>query len=409
MWFKISYVIYLIVCLLFGNIELFPSLSIRHILTFYMLVCCIVQGGIKINRFIRAYLIFLLFYGISSIFTGYGLVFLRNLIGTFFAAIVIYWSTKILFQKYDGGIWMINAVLAVAVINSIIAIGQFYQNPQALAITSFFRFNMGEDVVEMYEQAKDFHGRYVSGMMDVVSSGYFMSAASVVALYNKEGKLSIRNILTFALIFYSLFLGQERAGFYCGILCVALYLLIMIGRNETSVLSIFFLLVIGLFVIQHYGGYLFSLDDMRYKSVEDSGLRGRLIQNGWHYFMDHPFGAYLQWVFEGHEQAHNVFINSLLMGGIIGGVVGIAIIICQLVKVAKILLESLKKEYSTMLVVLALAFLDYTMNSFFHNPSVLGGVAMYFVLWGGVTSLYGWEGADRQNKLLSRKVMLYNT
>lgn len=395
MWFRISYILYLVVCLLFGNVGLYHSVSIRHAFTFYMFACCLIQREVKFDKFLNCYLVFLVFYGLSCLITGFGSHFLRNLVGTYFAAIVMYWATILLLKKYDGGILIIRTVLAVAVANAIVAIGQFYQNPYASGITAFFYSNMEEDIIEMYEQLSDFHGRYVSGMMGVVNSGYFMSAASVLALYNGKGRVSIWNVVLFAVIFYGLFLGQERAGFYCSIICVSLYLVMSMNRNKAVMVTLIVVAFFALAFLGRYGDQLFSFDRMRYNSVADNGLRIQLVKNGWQYFMQHPLGAYLQWVEEGHEQAHNVIVNSFLMGGVLGGIIGVYIIISHIVKLLFIVFSSFKKEYSTLLLVLVVAYLNYTLNSFFHNPSLLGGVAMYFVLWAGICCLYEKEKAEK--------------
>ena len=122
--------------------------------------------------------------------------------------------------------------------------------------------------------------------------------------------------------------------------------------------------------------------------MSDEGLREKLFTDGFNYFLEHPMGAYQQYVLEGHTQAHNVFVNALLFGGIFGGIIGIGIIIYQLVVIMEVILKALRKRInSTMLVVCSLAYLDYTLNSFFHNPSVLAGVSIYFVLWSMVVTL----------------------
>lgn len=387
MWFKAFYTIYLTVCLLFSNISVVSGLSLRHILTLVMFIVCFVKGGVRFDRFLKYYLLFLLCYGMSCLLTGYGDIFIKNLFGTFFAAIVLYFSTIVLIKDYNGGVWIVYTVLAIALFNALIAIGQFYGNPYAMGVTTFFSFNIGEGVMDMYENHSDLHGRYVSGMFDVVNNGYFMSAASILALFNKKGKLTFFNIVIFLPILYALFLCQERSGFYGGILCVALYLYLMVKKNRSMIILFSLVAIVIAYVLINHGGQLISIGEMRYNTVEDEGLRWNLIENGWHYFLEHPLGAYQQWVAEGNQQTHNIIINALLLGGLFGGLIGIGIIISQVFKIVKILINTNRNFYSPLLVVLAIAYLDYTLNSLFHNPSLLAGISMYFVLWGAIVSL----------------------
>ena len=231
MLFKIIYVIYLIVSLFFASFEITSSISLRHIMTVVMFLLCIYERGVKFDKFLKWYILFLVFYGLSCILTGFEMVFFRNLIGTFFAAIVIYMATTIMIRKYNWGNVIITTILALAVINSFVAIGQFYGNQYAIGLTTLFQFNLTDELVDLYESQRDFHGRYVGGLLDIVLNGYFLSAASVLALYNKKGKITILNWIVFAIIFYALFLCQERSG-----LCYVLLFISFYQRTKIKVL-----------------------------------------------------------------------------------------------------------------------------------------------------------------------------
>ena len=403
MLFKIIYFIYIIVCILFSNFQLGGGISVRHVITLLMLLLCIRENGVRFDKFVCCFLTFVLFYGFSCLITGYEEDFIRKLVGTYLAAIVLYWSSRVLILKYHAEYLFFCSVLFVAVVNSLITIGQFYGNQYAIGITSFFQFNLGEELVDIYETRTDFHGRYVSGLLNIVINGYFLSASSILALYNKKGVPSIFNWMVFIIIFYALFLCQERAGLYSAIICL-FSLFVISSKNKSSFfISIGLIAIALIYVFISYGDQLFSLGDMRYSAVKDEGMRGGLIRDGIQFFFDHPLGAYEQWINEGHYQAHNVLVNALLMGGLFGGMIAIYIIVTQLLKVSSVMLGTMRNNsYSYLLLIIALAYLDYTMNSFFHNPSILDGTAMFFVLWGIFSALFYSEKSSKKSRISSK-------
>lgn len=392
MIFKIGYIFYLIICLLYPAIPIVGDISLRHLFSIIMFAACTSVDGVKIDRFAKWYMAFLFFLGISSFATGYAEPFIKALFGTYFAALILYWSSTIMIRKYQAGNWIIITIIIIAIISAIVALGQFFGNPIAFIIPQLLKIDIGEALSDYYQMYDDFHGKYVSGLFDIVSAGYFFSAASVLALYNKVGKIRIVNILLFLFIFFALFLVQERAGLFIGIMCSLLYYFLTIRKHpKTIIITVIGVLLVLFFVGDNIGGEV-DIDSMRYYENISQTSRVDLLINSLDYFASHPLGAIYQWIEEGHEQAHNVLSNSFLYGGLFGGTIILYVIIMQMLICTRILYKHIaKNRYSPILVIFCIAYLDYTFNSFFHNPSIVGGTPLFFVLWGAASSLYNVE------------------
>lgn len=401
MKFKISYCLFFIICLLYSPIMMFGPISIRHIFILFMLVLCYVEGGLKFDRFLKWYFVFLLFCLFSSVLTGFALTFFNKLFGTYLASIVLYLSTRIIIRKYHAQDLVIYLIISLACLNSIVAIGQFYKLPFAMAIPSLLNIVLEEDMLDYYERFEDFQGRYVGGLLGVVNSGYYLSAACVLSLCLKFKKLSFLTWVIFAINFYALYLVQQRSGFFIGIFSVSIFIILnMTGKRRSNLLyTLLFLFVVTM--IWYYGDRFFQYNEMRYftQGLIDEN-RGLYAEKGWEYFLNHPFGGIYAFRAIGSHDPHSLFVNAFLYGGILGGAIILCYIFYQLVLVGKILVNSFCwNKYSVMLLGFALAYMNYTLSSFFHNLSLVYGEIMFFMLWSGVVSLYEIENMKKKRKV----------
>ena len=386
--FKIAYVIYIVICLLYSQNIVFASVSVRHIMTIIMFLLCIRSQGFRLDVFLKCFLIYLFFYALSNIVTGHLPELLMKLAGTYLAAIVIYMSTKIIVQQYDGSGWVVSTLLVIAILNALVTIFQFYGNPLALSITDVLRIeNLDEKTWETYERFDTLHGRAVGGLVGAVNNGYFLSAASVLALYNKNNKIKILNWILCVFLFFALFLVQERAGLFSAAICLVLFVIISSFEKKSIVSIVVFFIIALLLVI--YGSRFMSVEEMRYSTEGfDVGGRSTFSARGWDFVKDYPLGGEIEFHTLGIMDPHNVFTNSYIFGGLFGGTIVFLIILFQLFIILKISIESfVYKTHNNLLLTFSLLYLTYTMNSFFHNPSLPAGSPMFFVLWGMVASL----------------------
>lgn len=388
MIFKILYSIFLIVSLFYRTVPLFGPVSIRHFLTVLMLCLCYFEGGLKLDRFLKWYFGFLFFYAFIEIVTGFSSIFFPRLFGTFLASISLYLATKIMIEKYESGTLIIYILVALGLLNAIEVIGQFFGSPIAQALPQILHIQISKEEFSQYEQ-DDLHGYIVGGLMGAVSSGYFLSATSVLALYNQKDKISVFNWIAFAIIFFALFLVQERSGLYSGLLCAFLYYAIISIKSQKALFSSIFILLLATIFISQYATSYISFEDMRYSTegIEDN-RRVRIALDAIKWIINYPAGGANSFYKMGGYYPHNVLINAFLYGGIIGGSILVGILFSQLFKIGRIIYCYFQQvKYSPMLLACCFAYLCYTLNSFLHNYSLVFAGETIFLLWAMIGSL----------------------
>lgn len=388
MRFKILYCIYLIISIFYSAVPLVGPLSIRHVFTLLMLFVCFTEGGLKLDKFLKWYLVFLFFYVLVEVVTGYAVFVISKLLGTYLASIVLYMATKIMIKKYDAGVLIIKVLVVAGIVNAFVAIAQFYGSSLADLIPEKLHITMSEEQLDLLDR-EDFHGYNVGGLIGAVSSGYFLAATAVLALYNKKNKISIFNWAAFAVIFFALFLVQERSALAAGLICAFLFWLVFSIRNKNTLITSILILIAIAFIIFYLGSRYITYEEMRYttKGVEDSKRTGYFFTALNWVFGHNPLGGANAFYAQGGYYPHNIVANALLYGGVFGGTVLLTILITQLVKIANTVLSYHRGNHSTLLLVLCMAYLCYTMNSWFHNYSLVFGGEIIFLLWAMISSL----------------------
>jgi len=388
MAFKLFYFIFLIVSLFYPTNMAFGPLSIRHILSIIVLALCVYEDGLKIDKFLKWYFGFLFFYTFIEVATGYSSIVFPKLLGTYLASISLYLATKIMIEKHESGTLIIYTLVALGLLNAIEVIGQFFGSPIAQALPQLLHIQISEEDLAQFEK-NDFYGYNIGGLMGAVSSGYFLSATSVLALYNQKDKISVFNWIVFAIIFLALFLVQERSGLFFGLLCALLYYAFISSQNQKALFSSIFIFILAAIFISRYLSSHISFEDMRYSSTGiDDERRVRIAIDAIKWLFSYPAGGANYFYKMGGLYPHNVIINAFLYGGIIGGCILIGILFKQLFKIGDIMYSFYKKEkYSSLLLACCVAYLCYTFNSFFHNYSLVFGGETIFLLWAMIGSL----------------------
>lgn len=402
MIFKIVYCIYLVICLFFGVVPVFGAITLRHAFTILMVLYCFYEGGVRLDKFLKWYMVFLFFYVLAEVASGYSSIVFSKLLGTYLASFTLYMATKTMIEKYDAGGLIIGVLVVCGVVNSVVAIAQFYGSPIAQTIPDILHIDIAEEELEMYEK-EDLHGYYVGGLMGVVISGYFLSATSVLALYNRKGKIKVYNWIIFAVIFFALFLVQERSGVAAGLMCAFLFLTLVSVRNRKTLVTSVLVLIVAFFVITKLGSRFVSFEDTRYvvQGMTDENKINQ-ARSAIEWVLHNPMGGADCYYSSGGYYPHNFFANALLYGGVFGGTVLIGIFIAQLVKIGQVCISFIKgKTKSILLVVSCMAYLCYTINSFFHNYSLVLGGEMIFLLWAMISSLLERE----KRRLLKRRLL----
>ena len=344
--------------------------------------------GFKIDKYLRYYIIFLFFFGISSFITGYEVDFLNKLFGTYLPIIAAYTATCILIQKYNGTTILVWLFVCIGILDAIVTIGQFLHLAYVNEIYSLFGFTNDEEFVDKMLRRDDLSGFTIHGLFAGVSNGYFLSATTLLVLYNKKCN-SIINLGLWMIMISASFLAQERTGFYLAFI-FSIFIMSRIvstkGSNKMRWAISLSIIMIAIILLSSYGELLLS-SDFRYAKGFDMQNRDIARSSTLDYLLQNPLGGIGDYMSKGNIPPHNIIYNAILYGGIIGGVIIIILLILQMLKIFPYLYKTNKLENSEWMFIFGLMYFDYTLNSLFHNSSIVTGAFLFFVWWGAFIAL----------------------
>lgn len=382
-WFPLFYCLFLLICIFYPSVSFGGGLQVRHymIVLMFVLLLILQKGRLQVDWFMLLYGLFMFFYFVSGVLTGYIEEHLNKLLGTYLSALVMYMATKVMILQYDK-IKMISWVLLLIFLaDAIITIGQYYQIPQLVAFPDFVGIKIDEDFTEVIEEELTMEGRPIEGLVGAVMNGYILSIATILAWYPFKNKRVYLNVVFWSICMVGSFLAQERSGFFLAILCTCG--LVFFRFRSRSGLAI--ILLLGALVLMFVLGpslfdYLFSHG--RYQMGLEGGRQLR-IMHGTDFFIDHPLGGDFLYNEMRMSRPHNLFINMLVVGGIFGGLCLFAIVARQLFLICRFIIRD-KKATNWIPLLYGMMYLNLTANSLVHNASIVYGSVLFFVIWGVV-------------------------
>lgn len=405
--FKIFYTLFLVVCFLYPFEYVFGPVALRHILAFALIPWIVSDKRIKFDWVVWMYVVYLFFMTIASIATGYLTKFIPTLVGTHITCIIMYMSTKKMMAD-NGGSWILYTLISIAVIDAIVTIAQFLNLSLARTIANVMRVSLIDEADwEQYETYGGAVGGLVAGgLLRGVKNGYFLCAAVVLSLIHKSEHIKVQNIILCVFFVVALFVTQERAAFYLGILSLVLY--IIIGTRSQRNRNRIVLYVFSIIALALYADVASSIDmsETRYAMLgSESDGREIFWRKAFDYVAMNPLGGAYDFYAKGGYLPHNFIPNSYINGGVFGGTVVVALVIIQIYICLKLLLETFKRKHSMTIAVLALIYLAYTGNSCFHNLSLSMGDEVAFLWWAILSSLLTQEKQE-EKKMIKQKVAL---
>ena len=407
MWFKILYSIFLF-CVIFLTAPLgTSSLSPRQIVSVIMLaVCFFYDKKLYGDKYWMVYLVFIAFFGLSSLATSYFNVYLLRLIGDFFVAFVACWASKLLIEKNNGLHIVITCFIIFGLIDSIITIGQVMRWPFADLIPAYFNLNLYDTYNQGVEIDANLMEYAIPGFFrNAVDNGHFLLTATVVstALFEKKNKL-VAIICTTTLLTGS-FMVQQRSGFYLAILFSVYSIwknIIKRQKTEKYILAFVFIIVAGL-LFTYFNSIISSTESRVSQLSLDSTGRVLIWKICIEYIGNHPLlGGFFSFINENHIYPHNVVLSAFISGGIIGGSFLIIMIYMQITSIIKD--DRKKKTFDFKIFVVSISYLAVLCDSFFHNISFANGDVIIWVIWTsyyyGKTSVVNYKYGVEGNKLV---------
>lgn len=302
-------------------------LNILQITTLLMLALCfMIDRKIPLNKYIMLYLVFLFFYFLSSVFTGYTDTFFGNVLPQILISYTVFWSTKILVQRYDTLKPLVIPACVAGVIDSVVTIFQAVGKPILSPLVVILMQNP-----EAMDVASDGTlGVSISGLfMNPVFNGHALLFCFVCSLFALQGRYKLARLVFPIIIFAGLFFCQQRSAFYLSVLVI-----LIVGwrtmQNNPRIKVL--MVVLSLFVVF----YLFPrLEAFMLESgsrIMDVSMTGReeIWQAASSFLSDHILiGGFDKFVHQYGRFPHNLFLSAYLAGGLIGGTI-LMLLICML-------------------------------------------------------------------------------
>lgn len=381
MRFKILYILFFIAALLYNSIHLFGGLTPRNIMAMVMFLACVVEDRrVLWDKWFGIYLVFLLFFGLSSMLTGYLLLFIQRLVGYYFVGYVGYWSTKILLKKYNAVRLLVSLFLIIGFVDEIVTIGQFYNLPYFTIIPQYLGIGVDTELLENMDVGEAAMGLVLPGILGTdVYNGYFLMVVGILSFYFLRSGFRFIALIPWLLAVVASFMAQQRAPFYV-LLIISVFILfkaVLLGKSQLKwILVVVFLALIPIGV-QYLFDFLLG-GDTRFNIGTESTGRDEIYQKAIDYINNNLFlGGY----FDSGLAPHNMLLTAWIAGGFFGFVAIVVLTVMQLVEVLKLSLKKLGSHYFVYLL-FGLAFVGFTMNSMFHNAGMTSGDFVIWTLWG---------------------------
>lgn len=399
--FKILYIIFIVICILYPSKYIVGPISIRHIISLIMLASCLLEG-FRADKYLFLYCGFLLFLGISSVATGFGGTFFNKLFGTYLPIVAAYASTFLLIKKFEGTNLLVWTIVCIGVLNAIVTIGQFFNWTVVDELCSILRFEIDEKYTTISD-IKESEGITLPGLFNSVENGYFLSATALLVLFNKKSSFYL-NVLLWSIVMAASFLAQERAGFMLAIIFSAFIIgkHFISGNNVVGFIVVTILFVVcAYFIINHIDDLLSS--DFRYIKGFEEGNRGEYRYITWRYIFNNPMGGFYEFDSTGYNHPHNFILNAFLFGGFFGGICVLLLLTLQIIRIIPYLYRNTKSEYSQWAFIWGLMYVDYSIVSMVHNASIVQGIMPFFIWWGAFLAYAEFKEEEKTFEVINER------
>ena len=392
MWkkiFPVFYVLFLVAILLYGRLFVVGPFTLRHIATVLMWAVLILSNKApKMDKYFSLYIVFVLFYLLSGVVTGYAGAAFKRVLGYYLVCYVAYFATRYLVQEFSRGVSVVLfAVLAIGFFDAFITYGQSRDMFVTNYLTSLIGLHPDEEFLEEQLAGRIDSTSFIPGLFGTVSNGYYLMVTVLLSLAMQHKKWSIVGIAGTALSLLGVFLVQERSSLFLAVFLGAYLVYHLLKSKSTGTLRplvIAIFLIVLLFVGNYAMERLMEGESRIAQVGMDSTGRDALWARSIAYIVQNPIFGGFDRLAETGVFPHNVFLNAYVYGGLIGFVVIVYLLYIQFNLLWKIYKHANRESF--VLLTFAVAYVAFTLNSMLHNASIVSGDVLLWILWGVIVS-----------------------
>lgn len=368
----------------FGS-RYFGPLSLRNYALLFGLVLPLLSGYIpnkdsfKSFRFLIAYYIFVmvlgLFNGLYLDDIGRDLVLAR-----FVPMVIIFFLLTATLNHHKARLYFVYFLLLIIAIDAIVTILQGTGNAIGWAVGSFFD---GQDLMDLTEEEGNSVGsstaRGITGT--VVANGFLLSGLGLlywVPYYShRTNKSFLVSLFLWLLFLVALFFNQQRMAFYVFLLFSAV-ITVLLSRTRVSLFIIIGLIIcIALFsdLIILGKGNLGRLSEVTTEVVAERHIYHNIYIEE---FLPYHFlsGDRHEYVATYGFTPHNMIIETLLLGGIVGLIIYVIFIISFCGRVFRAIKNRNKELLLYSLPIIAVLLISWEHSAGFHTGMTLGAYCL---------------------------------
>ena len=337
---------------------------------------CLVLEKPKLDKWMIMYFVFLFFYVISALASGFGNILFHKLYSTFFISFVVYWATGIMIRRFNTLSPLIYTLLFIGMLDVFVTVLQAngipIHNP---FITSIIQNTEQDEFLAAhgYELGFAISGIYANP----VFNGHILLFIFLISLLPQYDKLNISMLIfTFALI-VGLFFCQQRSAFIFSIVAFVFVFYRKIKASKFSFLLFFVFIIASIAVYNYFVDYV-AVTGSRLSQTNDTG-REIIWNNAINFIVGHPFfGGYDLFIMESGTYPHNLILSSFLAGGLFGGLILLVMVGNQIVYIIK----KINVTKNFFYYILGIIYFAMLADSMLHNTGLVDMDFSTFIIWG---------------------------
>lgn len=316
------YIFYITSIFLIGQIKpLGLPINFNIIFTILLFIFCFAtERKLYTDKLLNYYWLFIAFYGLSALVTGYFIDFFHFLYSSVLMAYIAYWSTIIVARNYNINTILPYNIILIGVFASIVTISQGMGIPienQFVDALTMNKNSTDDFVYNGYDWGFALSGIYLSPVIN----GRYLLFFFLISLLLIKNKYNIIYIIITTIILVGIFICQQRSAFYLSLF--SLSVLILKYKSKSKVFKYVYLgtIIISIMVLLPY--FLDYLNTSGSRLTENSGTgREEIWPVAIDFYLSNPIFAGNRLFMEiTHMTSHNLLLSAFIAGGFLGGII----------------------------------------------------------------------------------------
>lgn len=357
-------------------------LNFLQLATLATFTACISIERPRVDRWMGLYFLFLVFYILSAIATGYFDLLFHRLYSTFFISFTGFWATSVLVRYNQTLKPLVYTLIIVGVIDAIVttfqALGIPFYNP---LLSMIIEDKEQEEFLAIHGNELGFaiSGLYISP----VFNGHFLLFYLLVSLIPQAKNLNIKILPFTFMILIGLFFCQQRSAFLMGVIAFVYVFYNRIKQSGSYRLLMGVVFLIGLFYVGNYAIDYVTSSGSRLSETSGTG-RAETWAEAIDFIFSNPlFGGYDLFRKVSDTYSHNMILSAFIAGGFIGGFILLKLVYEQL----RFIYHRIRATRLMLFYIVGFAYTALIVDSMLHNTGLVEMDFATFVSWALVSNV----------------------